>query len=541
MAFKLEEDGLLSRVLRANQIAQQFEDLLDPAKFFEMKARDAVLGEDANELLFNSSTREIESGINFGKNDDQGSFIEKAFKFGEKAVGFLVNLVKAITFSASQAWGWIRGAWNFLVNFDWNASDATLKEQMRQANLTLAAVWGGFVGEVFGTAAAIGVGYLITVGIGAGLNLLLPGLGSLLTPSLARAVALDTLKERLPELFDSLKFALYQTAAIFLKNLATSSYIAIRKALKALFPEQLKNWGNGERWTIAEAFENWIENVTGIEWINVAAEEAAEEFDEAFWETGFVYAHNLDEAIAQAKLTKEEILGQEIPQVTIELDPDTNEKLLLPNQPSTLAQQQVLTEISQFRRIRNRDIGYFTGEKLVEESRRFNFLRTGKVIFRDKEIPPFGSGKLTTITLKDLKQGLKWRDFKLALRPYTWGEYYVYATLNRSRQEIGGYFSSIQEGENYLKNLIELLIDDSYIAIDSRIEVERNLYVKKNTEHTIVYPAFITITVKTPVTDREDATHDLAGNSYERDLNKIPLWTTREPPIDGLNNTEFLT
>ena len=49
-------------------------------------------------------------------------------------------------------------------------------------------------------------------------------------------------------------------------------------------------------------------------------------------------------------------------------------------------------------------------------------------------------------------------------------------------------------------------------------------------------PAFLTITIKTPVTDREDATHDLAGNSYEKELNKIVMWTDSQPAFTGDDN-----
>lgn len=538
MPFQIEEISLPSRSIRSNQTSQQFGNMLDSFNFLTARQIENTVGQTVGlgiDTLLGLGIRQINSGITFGDEfDNEGGILGKLWKAVDGVFGCLAGLVKAISFSASQLVGWIKGGWNFLVNFDWNASDETLINQMKNANLTLASVWGGFVGEVLGTGAAIGVGYLLTIGIGAGLNIVLPGLGALLTPTLARAVAFDTLKERLPEIWDTLTFALYQTASVVLKNLATSSYILIRRALKNLFPEQLANWGNGERWTIAESFGNWIEDVTGIDWINTAAEEAAEEFDEAFWETGFVFAHNLDEALRQAQLAKEEILGKTIPQVTIELDPDSNEKMILPDQPSNLAKMQVLNEINTFRKVRNRDIGYFTGEKVIEESRRFNFLRTGKVTFRGVAKPPFGSSKQSTITLKDLKPNLRWRDFKEALDPYNWGPHFVWCTLNRSRHEIGAWFATIQEGELYLKNLIRLLINDEIIAIDAKTEVDRNTYVKKSDDIKLMYPAFLVITIKTPVSDQEDATHDLAGNSYEKELKKIPLWQNTEPSdIDG--------
>ena len=523
MGFLLETAELLSRKLRINQIAQNFDNLLENT--------------DATDMV-----RTISSGIEFiDDQDDEGNIIDKLWNIGEGIVGLLVTFVKGITFSATAILGWIRNGWNFLVNFDWNASDASLITQMEDNNQELAAAWGGFCGQVLGTAAAIIAGEMLVIGIGGALNFILPGLGVLLTPQLARMVSLETIKERLPELMEELGFALTQTGAVVLKNLAIGSYIGIRNLLKSMFPEKLKNWGTGERWTIAEKLEDLFDGATGNQMLDTAIEEGYEEFGEAFWETGFVYARLLDDELAKQREMATAVLGETIPQVTIQLDPDSSEQLILPNQPSNLAQTQVLTNIATFRQIRNRDIGYFSGERVEEESRRFNFLRTGKVVFRGKAKPPFSSTKLTSITLKDLKPNLKWKDFKTALKPYNWGPHYVWITLNRSRQEIGAWFSSITEGENYLKKLVELIIDDSYIAIDSKTEVERNRYVRKSTETSMVYPAFLTITVKTPVSDREDATHDLAGDSYERDLNKIPLWTDTEPPIQTLNNTGLLT
>lgn len=523
MGFLLESTELLSRKLRINQIAQKFDDLLD-----NTESTDIV--------------RKVSNGIKFiDEKDNGGNIINKIWNIGSGIAGLLMAFVKGIVFSASAILSWIRNGWNFLINFDWNASDQSLITQMENNNQQLAAAWGGFLGQVLGTAAALVVGEMLVIGIGGVLNFVIPGLGAALTPELARLVSIETIKERLPELLDELGFALTQTGAVVLKNIAIGSYIGIRNLLKSIFPEQLKNWGTGDRWTIAEKLDDFFDGATGNQMIDTALEEGYEEFGESFWETGFVYAHLLDDELAKIRETREAVLGQQIPQVTIELDPDSNEKMIIPNQPSNLAQLQVLNDINTFRKIRNRDIGYFSGEPIKEESRRFNYLRTGKAVFRSIEKPPFGNSKESTITLKDLKPNLKWRDFKTALHPYNWGNNFVWITLNRSRHEIGAWFSTINEGETYLKNLVELIIDDDYIAIDSKTEVERNRYVKKTDDFQLMYPTFLTITIKTPVTDREDATHDLAGNSYEKELNKVPLWTDKEPPIDGLNNTEFLT
>ena len=524
MGFLLSKSKLLSRKLRVNQVAQNFDDLLG-----DTSATDTV--------------RKISSAIKFvDETDTEGNIIDRIFNIAKGTFGLISGLIKTISISASYIVGALRASYNFIINFDFNASDTALKAQINNNNLVLSATWGGFVGEVLGTGSALLAGYGLTVAIGGAINTFIPIAGAVLTKELAKGVLLETLGERIPELIDSLKFAIKNSASLLAKNSAINSFITLRNILKRVFPdnERIQRWGEGERWTIAEAFEETIEQVTGNELIDVAIEEGAEEFEEAFWETGFLFARNLDDAREQAKINKEQILGQNIPETTIELDPDSNEKIVIPDQPTLLAKQQILTEISQFRRIRNRDIGFFTGEPTKEESRRFNFLRTGKVVFRGVQKPPFGTSKLSSITLKDLKPNLKWRDFKQALKPHNWGPHFVWITLNKSRHEMGAWFSTIPEGESYLKNLVALIIDDDYIAIDSKTEVERNRFVRKSNDVQLMYPTALTITIKTPVTSREDATHDLAGNSFIKEPNKIILWTDNEPPFTG-NDNGFIT
>jgi hypothetical protein len=100
MGFLLETAELLSRKLRINQIAQNFDNLLENT--------------DATDMV-----RTISSGIEFiDDQDDEGNIIDKLWNIGEGIVGLLVTFVKGITFSATAILGWIRNGWNFLVNFD---------------------------------------------------------------------------------------------------------------------------------------------------------------------------------------------------------------------------------------------------------------------------------------------------------------------------------------------------------------------------------------------------------------------------------------
>lgn len=518
----------LSSKIRINQIAGKFDNFLKPPD----DKSDGIFSTVSDAFNFLQGkpapdTRKIGTDLVFNDKAESSGLINRIFNMAGNAMGFLVSGLKWLTFSAVDCLGWLLAGWRALVNFDWNMTDQQINAGLHSASLNLAALWGGAFGEVFGTMTAIGIGYGISVAI--------PVIG----PGVAKAIVWEVFQEQWPELFSSIKNALVESTKYCLYWAAAKSYIALRNILKKAFPQTFANWGSGERWTLSEWWENKVESISN-EHLQVFTEEFFEEGFEKFIEVGFIFARKMDDHIAAAKTTKQVITGNTI-LTRLDLDPETNERFFYPQQPAESLKKQILSDITTFRQVRNRDIGYFTGEPIEEESRRFNFLRTGKVVFRGLQKPPYADSKKSTLTLKDLKIGLKWKDFKEALKPYTWGNHYVYVTLNRSRQEIGAWFFNPQEGEVYLKKLVELLIDDEWIAIDSYTEIERNRYIKKTDDMTLMYPSHITITIKTPISSRDDATHDLAGNSYKKDLRKIPLWTETEPTFDFDVNGGFLT
>ena len=156
------------------------------------------------------------------------------------------------------------------------------------------------------------LGQLAPVAIGAGVALLLPVVGG---PGLAAMVVASSLPESIEEVWGSFRNALFATAAVGVQNLATWSYINIRKLIKSvpanilqsIFGESGANWiktvwgsESAPRLTMADTLEEKIESIQNP-YFRAFTEEAVDEFFDSFIESGFVVSQSLDQAIAEAK------------------------------------------------------------------------------------------------------------------------------------------------------------------------------------------------------------------------------------------------
>ena len=337
MGFFLKAADLLSRKIRLNQIAGNMSNLLSLASG-----------------SLTTTTREISGKLTF-KSEEKNGFWDKIYNAGKTALGWVWGLVKWAGVSITKIVGICFVLGQALWNFDWNQTDESLQKGIDSAGIELASVWGEVGGNVIGTLFAMALGY--------GIATFIPVIG----PAVAWSAVIATFGDRAPEILDELGDAIYATGKYLGRWALNNSYILVRNLIKKMFPNNktLQQWGNGQRWTISEWIEGGVESIQDPA-LRAFTESALEGAWEGFVETGFVFARNLDDALAQAKMNKKEILGNDVTP-SLELDPQSGEKIYFPPQPTTLAKQQILTNITTFRQVRNRDIGFFSGEPIKEE------------------------------------------------------------------------------------------------------------------------------------------------------------------------------
>ncbi|MEP0868873.1 hypothetical protein NDA01_03555 [Trichocoleus desertorum AS-A10] len=465
------------------------------------------------------------------------TFLGRIFDFGRSLGGFIsgaINLIRNIAVSATGIFGWLLARVEQLKQFDWNASDAELRQQMKGQNVQLAAIWGTALGNA--------TGWLVGVGVGYGVSFLCPVIGG---AALARTVATAAGTEALEEITAGIGGALRATAGIMANRAVTWGYINYRRLLKRVpkpILERLygksganfiKNtWGNEGEPIISfnSEMDEFVESIQS-ETTRAFVENFLEESWEGFTEAGFIVAAEIDNAYAQSKQANSEALGQTR---IVELTPDKNnkeEKILLVAEEK-LIRPQIISTLSQHRLLHNRDVGQWVGSP-VDDSIRAKFLnRKIEIVFRAKESPPYYMPggkrcKVVTCSIPDTKPGVTWKDIKAAASPYMWGSYLLVAKLDNGRQmQIHG--ATKQAAQKKLEQLLKLSTA-KVLKLTGSNEVLVNPRNKKPA--TKVYPSFASLLIRAKSSDQEGRTN-MQGQVFDEKLIKFDLYT-KEPP-EGL-------
>lgn len=492
----------------------------------------------------NIKPRVIASMLNLtGEKPKENSFISWVFNAGKTLVGFIGGLFNAISFSASQIWGWVVSGLTKLKAFNWNASDEELKKMIDSANLGLASVWGSFVGA--------GVGWIAGIGIGYGISFACPVIGG---AALARVVAANAGKEALEELGASLKNAIGTTVGTLANNALVTGYMNYRRLLKNA-PEGLLNaiygsdtakfirntWGNkgGPNLSFNTQMEEAIEAIPN-EALKRFLDAALEEAWDSFCEAGFVVAQEIDSAYAQHKLGQANFLGSER-SVTLLPDKEVKgEKLTLYNLPQKTMMATVQQTINTQRLINNRDVGALVGMPIEDYMKaKPQTLRLVIQLFSIKE-PPFvsrsGSAKLqrVTITIPDARRSsVDWDKIKLACggpNGYTYGHYRATANLDNGRQ-MALYASSPTEAENRLRAFVDLSTAKilTLSITDEKKTGERLKRPQLYKEAVKVYPVYFTVINREEYLDSARGKASLT-QSYGDKKSRISLWPSVAPP-----------
>jgi len=451
------------------------------------------------------------------QNDTGGlvPFFKKSFRFGAKGAGWIAtNLLQLGALSFTSAWDWLVNSGQRLVNFDWNASDTELKELVSGGYLAAASTWGSFVGA--------GLGWLAGIGLGYGVSMLCPVIGS---AALAKYVSSQVLVEAIPEISQALLTAVRQTLQAMATQTSISLYINSRKYLKrhkdqlpADLREIVDEWGsdNGPRVTISELFEEKIETLPLIGQLFV--EEAVDEFFDSFIEAGYIVAGELDALLTAAKATT-----PENPERGVLLYPDrdnpNDQIVLVGNQSEMIPHVQAV--LANRRALDNKDVGEIAAVPIHEVVTPITSRYTLTIHFNEYEKPPFTRlgrrGQTAKLKVSDSELGITFNQLKIAFKPYMWGGIRATTQLDNGRQ-IAVYASSELECDEVSTALLSFTSAEPTRKVYTN--VNSGVAANQRKEITRLYPSKATMATR--------SLNQVSGR-YDVQTQTIFLW--RDTPV----------
>ncbi|WP_159785592.1 hypothetical protein [Sodalinema gerasimenkoae] len=521
--------------------------------------RDAIqAGSDARELVLNLKLPE-----DLAADNEEGSLWDKIKDWGDAllrtaglvvraaAAGFLVGgLVGAIiggvaVIAASLPWGWIINTVVSVVsnvyNFNWNASDTSLKQQIEGYNNQIMGIWGEWFGR--------GLGYATSIVVGGGISILMPVIGG---KALAAFVAGGVAREALEEMWDELRGAIRQTLSLLGSGVVARGYMGIRSAIKfslqdvgggvgedaSEWRKYLANkWGNdGEpEWSFRTLVEGRVEEIDDAGWRNFA-ENAIDGHWDGFSNGMAIVGRQIDEAwraaFAAAEMGKGEYKG-----LRIQPDP-ANERetfLFVGHQDDVVSD--VVSTLHTHSMITDRDVGQIAALdpdtlELPELQRR----RLTLILFSVRK-PPWRNddgkrAKRVEISIPNPRRSLTWQQIKQAMggpTGYEWGGRYAVGRFDSRRKMI--VYAPEEATARQRLQALAALSEDNLVSIQTGERVFRINESEENRRRRIrIYPAYLkSVVMRRNATSSTPGVQDLEGNTWRQHSQKINLWPD-EPP-----------
>lgn len=461
--------------------------------------------------LFTSLTQPepAQGGGNQGGGGALG-FFRNVFNIGSRLTGFLIQSV--LNFG-----GWLlRNLWDILVtayyefvNFDWNQTDASIRQQIQGNENAIASALGSLAGTGLVWTSAV----------------LLAGGLTFKFPVIAGQVALSLAEEGGEEIRAQIAAFLSVAAQSTASNFILGGFLTLRRLrLFGLAPINDQR----EPWTIAEAIEERIEQIPDSR-LRAFVESFLESVEESIIEAGYVVSYTLEDIYQANRMAVNNTFGTER---ALRIIPDerTEQESIVISGPQTFVQQQTQSVIATHQLIHNRDVGLIVGQPAEDWMKAGVQRRKLTIVFKSKERPPWivpggRKAKEITVTVPEVERGLTWQELKTAARKFTWGRYRATANLDNGRQ-MAIYGATEQEAETKLRELKTLTLAN-IVTLSVTEEKDRNPNLRK--EATEMWPAYATLLIRRPTTDPTGRT-DLQGNTYNQETIRIDLWPESEPP-----------
>lgn len=473
------------------------------------------------------------------------------FKVGGWLVKKAANL---ISLSFTSAWGWLTQATIQLWNFDWNSTDAELRQQNEGNRLALYSIWGSAFGSAAGWTASIAFGY--------GVALYMPVIGSKLLASIvAKAVA----EEALEEVSQQLRGALLTTGQVLAQNSIRSGYIFGRKFIRTaqiafgqtFFGDETAediargqsystSWGGDQApvWSFSEHVGNQVKRLppNWRAFVDAALDESAD----AFIEGGYIIARTLDDYLAERQL--EDAAN---PERGVAVYPDRenpNEATVLTGSQEELIPQ-IQNVVTTHRTIESRDVGQLVGQALDDYVRDKELtLRLRFQLFNRKR-PPYGNtgnDSLTrvTITVPDVRRSaIEWNKLRQALgggNGYLWGRFKARGRIDAKRY-VTVYGGTESEAVQRLRAIMQLS-NASIQTINVTEELkegDRLINPRLQKDTTQVYPGYVTIINRNRTIAIDQGRVSPDGRWVDK-RGRFDLWRDTEPPLFDQRVQELL-
>jgi hypothetical protein len=410
--------------------------------------------------------------------------------------------------NAINIWQTVQTATYAIVSFDWNQSDASIKQQIAANNNQIAQLVGRFAGSGLVRVASVGAAY--------GAQLKYP----VVAGRLAVALAEDTTDQLRGE-FVAMAAGLREIA---LENALLTMILTFRT--RRWFGQEPRP-NDGPHFSFANEVEKRVEALPHPLMRNFV-EGLLEGAEDAFWDVGYIVAGQLDDIVAANRFSQVQQFG---PQRALVLTPDTrspDEKIVLAGSQANVEQTLDLV-VANHKLIHNRDIGQIVAQPVDEYIKARPQLRKLCIVFRSRPAPPWVNPDGTrvqsvTYNIPDCKTGLTWQQIKNAASRYQWGKFRATAQLNNQRQ-MQVYGASEQEARDKLMELVSLSTAE---ILKLTVAEEKFVAPQLIKRSTMVYPAYAKVLGRRNQLDGEGRTM-LDGRTFTDDTVRFPLYTATEP------------
>jgi hypothetical protein len=426
-----------------------------------------------------------------GINKFGGSLMKAAFSFISWSFSGLVDVLVEAAYE--------------IAYFDWNSTDAEIKQEIDQANQQIVQQFGQLVGTGTVWIASIAVSAALTVKF----------------PILAGRVALALAEEGGQELRGQLTGFLSTTTQNVIRSVLLGSFLWARKQIKG---EQKEN---KKPWILATKIEEKVQAIKNKTLRNFTQGFLDGAFD-SILEIGYVVAFTLDDYYAVAREANNATVE---PVRTVQVFPDANsEESIIIEDTQENVEASINNYLGNHDLVSNRDIGTVVGQPyddwygLTPQGRRLI------LEYNAKAKPPFydDKGKLTKrvqISIPDVKASLSWNDLKYTLLKFTWGNYLARGVFeNRRQMTVWG--ATEAEAKSTLLTLAKLSTKSLIQVSVSHPEVQN---IKRKKKPTLVYVSHATLLIRKPTVGATDYTL-IDGQNQKMAKTRFELWRDEAPP-----------
>lgn len=260
------------------------------------------------------NVRRIATSGTAREDDGAGGFFDifnGALKFGASLLSAVWKGLNFVAFSFSALWGQIQRGALFLWNFNWNISDKQIDDQIKQAEVALAASKGSLAGQSLG---------FVVCGL----------LPAATIAVFNEALALYIIKEVGEEAVDEIAGGLANLISLQFQQTVRQTFFALFKNYRTLFrgaaigfARSLVAVGQLNQVDVDKAIKNRNQPFTFASLKDEQIEAISSPIDKAYWEefwdefqdscieAGFIVASSADGYFAQQKMATQAALGTE--------------------------------------------------------------------------------------------------------------------------------------------------------------------------------------------------------------------------------------